>query len=156
MALAAWVGAAAIFVVTAVHEVQSPKFTSPDKSHLAILRFPTYYQFGFTLVSVAMVAGLLAIGHPCLTKRRAVVFVLLVASALGLMLYDYYGVYAPLQTMLHAEEEGAARPESFQFLHQASKRLNTIDVTLCFLAAVVLCWPEAKRVAGERPVSGTR
>jgi len=55
-ALAAWVGAALIFVVTAIQEVRYPGFDSETKSAVATIRFPTYYVFGFGLVIVGLVS----------------------------------------------------------------------------------------------------
>jgi hypothetical protein len=143
-ALAAWVGAAAIFVVTAVHEVRSPVFTSQEKSALALLRFPTYYQFGFTLVSLSLVAGGVAIIRNALGKGRGAMFLVVVIAALALMAFDYYSIYGPLAEMLTAEETGTARPEHFQKLHAMSKNVNTIDVSLCFAAMILLCWPQRR------------
>ena len=59
-ALVAWVGAAILFVVTSVREVQSTDFDSNTKDHLALLRFPAYYLFGFTLVPVASVGAIVS------------------------------------------------------------------------------------------------
>ena len=50
LALAAWVGAASLFVVTAIQEARSTEFDSITKNALAALRFPAYYAFGFALV----------------------------------------------------------------------------------------------------------
>jgi hypothetical protein len=148
-ALAAWVGAAAMFVVTAVHEVQSRDFTSREKSQLALLRFPTYYQFGFTLVPVAIAAAAIAVGHPAMRKKRSIAFFILIAAAFALMLIDYFRIYGPLQVMLQAEGSGAARPETFVTFHEASKNINMIDISLCFLAVVVLCLPESRPKSSE-------
>ena len=57
---AAWVGAAALFVVTALREVRSSPFDPAAKDTLALLRFPAYYAFGFTLVGLALAGALLA------------------------------------------------------------------------------------------------
>ena len=50
LASAAWVGAAMLFVITAVREVRHPGFDSSTKDTLALLRFPAYYAFGFVVV----------------------------------------------------------------------------------------------------------
>ena len=56
--LCSWVGAAVLFVVTGVLQVQTPSFDAAIKNHLAVIRFPAYYIFGFTHVGVATVAVL--------------------------------------------------------------------------------------------------
>jgi hypothetical protein len=139
-AAAAWVGAALLFVVTAVREVRNPGFDSATKDALALMRFPAYYVFGFTLVTLALVAGL---GSYCLRPRggrRICVAAGLLAMALIVMGIDFVSVYRPMAEMI--TPPGWAHPAEFRTYHRASVWLNVGHVGLCALAALFLCWPE--------------
>ncbi|MEZ6132107.1 MAG: hypothetical protein R3C59_25890 [Planctomycetaceae bacterium] len=136
-AMSAWVGAAALFVVTTLREVHSPQLDSATKSELAVLRFPGYYMFAFSLVAAALVFGLCA--SPAVSKFRRRTTLSLVGIVLVLTAIDYEWVYGPLAHMTAAVEE--ARPASFVNYHRASKWLNTAQVSLSAIAALLMCWP---------------
>jgi hypothetical protein len=142
--ICAWVGAAALFVVTAVAEATSPEFSSEMKRSLALLRFPFYYAFGFALVSAALLAGLLSGRHWAAGGVRRWFYRALLALALGGMIFDYLAVYQPMEKMLAASE--TARPAEFERYHRASMYVNAGHVGLCLLAALVICWPGTKRL----------
>ena len=142
--LTAWVGAAVLFVVTAVAETMSPEFTSETKSTLAILRFPFYYAAGFGLVSAALISGLLFGSHWSVGGFRRWIYRFLLVLALGLMLVDYLAVYQPLERMLSASEE--ARPAEFETYHRASMYVNAGHVGLCVFASLLICWPGQRRL----------
>ena len=137
-AISAWVGAAGLFVVTSVEEQQTIT-DLPTRNLLATLRFPYYYAFGFTLVAVGFIAGLIAFRHPAISSRRLGIALALLAVALGLMVVDYVWIYQPLREMLIPPE--SPRPSNFAAYHNGSKYINEADVTLCLLAALLLCWP---------------
>lgn len=137
---AAWVGAAALFVVNGVQEVTSPTFESTTKDQLALIRFPAYYWFGFVLVAGALMATLVA-GRRSLGSIRHVMIAILLVASLGLMTYDWFAVYTPLRKML--DPPGQTRAETFKTLHVRSMSLNTTHVGLVFFAALALCWPSA-------------
>jgi hypothetical protein len=147
-ALAAWVGAAALFVVTGVREVTTTDAnlaTSTVKDALVAVRFPAYYAFGFTLVGLAGF-GLLAAyrGHGISRLRYFVCFGLVIAGFV-LMIVDYFTIFLPLLKMV--TPPGSAKPSEFTTLHEASKHINTLDVGLLLAAALLLCWP----IAGKSP-----
>jgi hypothetical protein len=145
---AAWIGAAALFVVNGVQEVTSPTFESATKDQLALIRFPAYYGFGFALVAGALVMTLGA-GRKSLGSIRHVMIAILLAASLGLMTYDWLAVYTPMRKML--DPPGQPRTEVFRTLHVRSMSLNTIHVGLAFFAAIALCWqgPGAGTESGE-------
>jgi hypothetical protein len=146
-ALAAWIAAAAMFVITSVREVTSPEFSSSVRSHLALLRFPIYYKFGFTLVPIAIIAVLIAWTRAgkVMPSLRWVMGLLLLA--LALMIVDYAGIYSPMVEMLAAESTGQARPSNFITYHRASETVNSLGVLLCFAALITLCTPMVDRSA---------
>jgi len=137
---AAWVGAAALFVVNGVQEVMSPNFESATKDQLALIRFPAYYGFGFVLVAGALLTTFVA-GRKSLGSIRHVMVAILLAASLGLMTYDWSAVYTPLRKML--DPPGQTRTDAFKTLHVRSMSLNTTHVGLVFFAALALCWPAA-------------
>jgi hypothetical protein len=136
---AAWVGAAALFVVTSIREQTAPAFDQVTRDALAVLRFPDYYAFGFTLIGTALVCALVARNHPAVSRLRAWVSVGLLAAALLLTVADYLWIYRPLAEML--DPPGRSRPAEFDAYHKASMWINLIDVGMCLAAAVVLSAP---------------
>lgn len=139
--LAAWIGAATLFVVTGVREVTSPLFESLTKNQLAALRFPSYYLFGFVLISVAVAS---AVGL-VLTKAgsgRLKLATGLIAAALVVMIVDYRAVYLPLEAMMLIPD--AAKPPEFRQYHEWSKQINFLSLGLC-LAAVIPAFLEPPR-----------
>jgi hypothetical protein len=139
LAAAAWVGAAVLFVLTALHEVRHPGFDPATKDTLALLRFPTYYAFGFVLVSVALAGSLFGlVGRAKGQRRRIVVAASLLGLVLGLMVADYAAIYLPIVGMI--TPVGRARSAEFDGYHRASIVINACDVALCGLAAALLCW----------------
>ena len=137
-AICAWVGAATLFVITAIGEVTSPDFTSVTKNALALLRFPTYYTFGFVSVSVALVSGVIASRGKSAGRRRLKACVAILVVVLLVMIADYFAVYRPLAVMIATPD---ARPASFQIYHKASMYINAVHVGLSGLAAFLVCWP---------------
>jgi hypothetical protein len=143
LALSAWVGAALLFVVNAVRQVTSEWFDSTTRHQLALLRFPPYYLFGFTLVGLGC-AGLLALTLlEARSRRRWAVALLLAASALVVMLADYWWVYLPLESMLTPPQR--AVPADFVKLHRLSELVNTVHLSLALAAALAVDWPESRR-----------
>lgn len=144
--LSAWVGAAALFVVTGVAEVTSPEFDSLTKNQLAALRFPFYYKFGFSLAALGFVCGWLARKHPSLGPRRMKLFTGLMILALLIMIADYFWVFTPLQQMMGLD----TKPANFQQYHKASMYLNAGSLACVLCAALLVNWAGTARKA-ERP-----
>lgn len=142
LSAAAWVGAAALFVVTAVREVTHPAFDSATKDDLALLRFPAYYAFGFTLLALAFVSTLGAAFSHRTGSRRITVASGLLALAIVLMAIDFLAVYRPLAEMI--TPPWGAHSARFLAYHHASVWINVGHVGLCALAAALLCWPDAR------------
>jgi hypothetical protein len=136
-ALAAWVGAAALFVVTGIREVRSPLLDSYVRDVLVGVRFPSYYVFGFTLVGLSTVALIFAWILAPAKRSRQFVLAFLAALVLALMLGDYFAIYLPLIEMV--TPPGASRPAEFLAYHTASKWMNLFSVSLCAGLAIVLC-----------------
>ncbi len=137
-ALSAWIGAAALFVVTSIAEQRSPTFGSVEKNLLAALRFPAYYSFGFVLVGLGLVGGAFGVDYRVRLKGWLIVVVCL-TLALILMVVDYVAIYSPLYAIV--TDPSGARDARFVELHRWSEQINTVDVTLCLIAALIACWP---------------
>jgi hypothetical protein len=142
--LCAWVGAASLFVVTAIAEVTYPKFESATRDQLAKLRFPHYYTFGFTLVCLGLIFGWLARRHPVLGARRMKCFFALLIVALLLMVADYFWIYSTLVSMLELE----VRPSNFHTYHKASMYINAASLSLLIVSSLLICW-SGRRAEGK-------
>jgi hypothetical protein len=137
-ALSAWIGAAALFVCTSISEQIAPAFDSGIKNSLAAIRFPWYYGFGFSLVATGFVGSMIGIRRTEQRHRWAVT-VTAITLALMLMVVDYVAIYTPLYEIVTSPT--AVRDARFVELHRWSERINTIDVLLCTIAALAVCWP---------------
>jgi predicted histidine transporter YuiF (NhaC family) len=140
--VAAWVGAAVLFVITSVSEVTSDykSMTSDIENILATIRFPPYYVMGFLLVTIGTVSCGLYLKHPHGRSKRMGICMMLLILALITMLVDYVFVYLPLVEMITPPER--AKPAGFSSYHNASKYINAFDVGLCLIAALLLCLPK--------------
>jgi len=137
--LAAWIGAAVLYVITSVAEQTSEHFDSRIRDQLAALRFPLYYQFGFVMHAAALACGLLvtatAVAH---RTRFAVVSGLIVLSLAGITL-DYLYVFQPLLELI--TPAGQARTQEFVRLHNLSRYANQAHIMLMMVAGVIAAWP---------------
>ena len=149
LSLAAWVGAAGLFVATSIREVRPRQagfefeFDSTTRDQLVTLRFPLYYGFGFALVGAGLVATGAACGHPAVGRRRFWIAIALLVIAVVTMIADYVWVYQPLTAMI--DPPGGTKPASFVTYHNASKWINETNVTLVLIAAGLLSWPAARQ-----------
>jgi hypothetical protein len=145
---AAWVGAAALFVVTAVREVTYPGFDSLTKDELALLRFPAYYAFGFVLVGLAFLSAVWAGCMERESRRRNSLAAGLLGIALLLMGGDFVAVYSPMAKII--TPPGQAHAAEFRSYHRASVWINVAHVGICAVAAMLLCWPARRAdIAGR-------
>jgi hypothetical protein len=55
------------------------------------------------------------------------------------MMTDYFVVYSPLHEIVSRPD--GVRDARFKELHDWSERINTIDVSLCLVAAITICSP---------------
>lgn len=142
LAITFWVGGALLFVTTSVAE-QRFAFPQTVKNELALIRFPWYYRFGFTLLGVTLVAGHLARNHGDLRGPTRLLIPSTLALSLTLMAIDYQWVYLPLAELMTPADKPMA--PAFQGYHHASKWINITHVGLATAAAVFLCragvWP---------------
>jgi hypothetical protein len=151
LATTAWVGAAALFVVTAVREVMHSGFDSATKDQLALLRFPAYYGFGFVLLALALAGTAGAWKAAGKSRLRIRLAGGLLGLALALMAADFVAIYRPMAEMI--TPPGRTHVAEFRPYHRASVWINVIDVGLCGVAAVLLCWPGGgAEVAAGSPV----
>ena len=137
--LCLWVGAAALFVVTSIAEQRCPDFSEPIKNELALLRFPWYYRFGFTLLGATLAAGHFARGHRDLAGAARWIVFGFTALSLALMTVDYYAVFQPLAEMITPPDRAIAG--EFRQYHEMSKWINLAHVSCALIAAVALCRP---------------
>jgi len=149
-AIASWVGAACLFVVIMLQDVQSPDLSSIEKARIAVQRFPIYYRFAFGLLIPAFL--LTGIGTTNSGGKRRWTIRVLMLLPLPLITTDYFWVYLPLEEMTAATNQ--ARPARFIAYHQASMWINAVQVSASFIAAVGICWPSARRI--ERTTPGHR
>ena len=138
--LVAWIGGAALFVITSIAEQRTPEFDSVDKDRLATIRFPLYYMYGAICLSTATVATGLAIATTPRGNRKKLIagFTLCVLSA-SIAGYDYVAVYSPLQRAI--TPPGQVRGPDFLSLHQQSEFINEVHISLALLAAILICLP---------------
>ncbi|GAB4143519.1 MAG: hypothetical protein Tsb009_14680 [Planctomycetaceae bacterium] len=142
--LAAWIGAASLFVVTGVREVTTTNpilNNSPVKDALVAVRFPAYYAFGFTLTILAGIGIAISATRLQLSRKRFVASFSLVLISLALMTCDYVWIYSPLLEMV--TPAGNPKPAEFVQYHEASKHINMTQLSLLFVASMVICWPTA-------------
>jgi len=145
-ASAAWVGAAALFVINGVQQTTSGKFESMTTDQLVLLRFPAYYVMGFLLVGAAFIGASLT-GESVTLRRRGVLLGLF-GLALTMVLFDYLVVYLPLAEMI--TPPGKVRPQGFQALHRWSMRINSADLVLVLLGSLLASWPDQSPIHPER------
>lgn len=127
-ATSAWVGAASLFVITAVMEVTDSRLESTVRDILVTVRFPAFYAAGAFLLGTAWVATLLA---------RYWLPAFLLTATLGMMAADYVAVYQPLVQLV--TPPGKPRTEAFQTYHRWSEGLNGVELLLSLTVALALC-----------------
>lgn len=138
--LLAWIGGAALFVITSIAEQRTPEFDSLTKDRLATIRFPLYYLYGAVCLSVATVATVTAVAStPKGHRKKLVAGLLLCLLAGGLTGYDYVAVYSPLQRAI--TPPGQVRGPDFVLLHKQSEFINEVHISISLLAAILISLP---------------
>ncbi|MEO2034325.1 MAG: hypothetical protein ABGZ35_19790 [Planctomycetaceae bacterium] len=133
--LAAWVGAAVLFVLTSVAEQMFTEFNSTVRDQLATIRFPLYYATGITCCTLTLAAGVL-----CRSLSRRLTAALVLATLAGIVFgLDYWFVYRPLQELIIPA--GQPRTEQFTQLHTWSRNVNALHLLLVLTAAVQAALP---------------
>jgi hypothetical protein len=141
LALGCWVGGAVLFVITSVAEQTSPLFDSRTRDQLATIRFPYYYLYCWICLGTALAASVLGTicSSQCLRRRMTTVAVLTLIS-FGIAVADYHWVYQPLQALIIPP--GEAKSQQFITLHNRSRHINELHLTLALVAAIIICLPE--------------
>ena len=146
--LVAWIGGAALFVITSIAEQRTPEFDSTIKDRLATARFPLYYQFGTICLSTSIAAiGLTIVTSQRTNRLRLITGLILCILSASIAVYDYVEVYTPLQKAI--TPPGQVRGPEFISLHKQSALVNEIHITLAFLAAILICLPTKAEAAGS-------
>ena len=139
--LPAWIGAAVLYVITSVAEQTSSNFDSVIRDQLATVRFPLYYAFG-TAIYVASLVFCVTAWRSASTevRRRAfIVMALMIVSAI-IFAVDYFMIYSPLQALI--VPAGQVRTQQFVTLHNWSRHVNEVHLTLTLIAAVLVVLPQ--------------
>ena len=144
---AAWFGAAVLFVVVGVTEVTKGGFDSATKDKLVAVRFPAFYLFGFTLITLSWIGTWIARDVPELPKFRRLATMIALAVAMALMIVDYLTIYRALLDMVHPP--GSTKPAHFIHLHEASKWINLAGLLFCLIAIGFLHAP-IRRAANSK------
>ena len=139
LALSFWVGSAILFVITSVAEQVHPSFDSMIKDQLATIRFPHYYRFGGICLAIAL-AGSLFAGLRCSgrTRKRLLIVFGLTLFSTAIVVFDYMMVYEPLQTLI--TPPGKARTQEFLALHDRSRIVNEVHLTIALVACLLANW----------------
>ncbi len=150
--LSGWCGAAALYVVTSVREQVSPKFSIAIKDELALIRFPAYYLFGFTMVGLSLLGLLISSRRAAPPAHRW--STVLVVAALVVMLADYQLIYLPLVELLNpvGQERAGEFLDAFTRFHTASKYINMASVSLCVVASFLLAGPIREERINANPI----
>jgi hypothetical protein len=148
LAIGFWVGGAILFVITSVAEQRHPQFDSAIRDQLATIRFPLYYIFGWGCLGTTLAASAAGILLHCgCVRRRLIACFVLTMISTAIAVVDYQTVYLPLEQLI--TPPGKARTQEFIVLHDRSRVINEVHLTIALLAAVLVCLPEKLRNAEE-------
>lgn len=149
IALCFWVGGAILYVITSVAEQRYAQFDSLVRDQLATIRFPLYYRFGWFCLGTTLVTSLLAIVTNAANLRKRMLAVLgLTLISTGIAIVDYQMVYKPLQRLI--TPPGKTRTQEFVALHDRSRIINEVHLTIALFAAVIACLPEKQMANASR------
>ncbi|QDV17031.1 hypothetical protein Pan153_16650 [Gimesia panareensis] len=143
--LSAWVGAAVIFVINGVQDVTFQPFDSLVRDQLITLHFPIYYTVGWVLLAGAFLGSLGIRSKQLLPRWKSNLVLGLVILTLAISLIDYFWIYQPLESMI--TPPGSPRPAQFRGYHQASKYVNSLNILLTFVAAILINLPVLRQSA---------
>ncbi|MEZ6059769.1 MAG: hypothetical protein R3C19_05355 [Planctomycetaceae bacterium] len=142
--LAAWIGAAVLYVMTSVAEQTSPNINSTTRDQLATIRFPYYYDFGFAVhIAAAMACGAAILVSTAGVRRRVILILAFLVLSGVLFCADYFFVYRPLQALI--VPPGQARTQEFMRLHNLSRLANEAHLSAALAATLIAAWPVSRR-----------
>lgn len=136
--LAAWVGAAVLYVITSVAEQISPDFDSRIRDQLATIRFPIYYKFGAFIYGATAVLAV-AVWRLQPESHRHIIILGLIAVSGAIYAWDYFQIYVPLQELI--TPPGQVRTQEFVRLHTLSRNVNVIHLSMMLIAGLISCVP---------------
>lgn len=151
--LAAWIGAAVLYVITSVAEQTSEHFDSRTRDQLAALRFPLYYAFGFVMHAVALVCSLIVVASAKAFRFRFLVVTGFIVASLAGITLDYFYVFQPLLDLI--TPAGQARTQEFVRLHNLSRSANQAHIMAMMVAGIIATWPLIAR-APSAPASAAQ
>jgi len=137
--LSAWVGAAVIFVINGVQDVTYQPFDSLIRDQLITLHFPVYYTIAWVLLTGSFLSSLLLRTKNLWNRKKANLITTLIMLSLAISLVDYFWIYLPLESMI--TPAGSPRPAEFHHYHQASKYINSVNILLALIAAILVNGP---------------
>ena len=111
---------------------------------MALILFPDYYLWGFTLLGIALIAGVLSRQHRQWSPKRFWASLIFCAAAMLCMIVDRLTIYGPLERMMKVTLASQVPAAEFRNYHVASWTINAVMATFCLMAAVLACWASDK------------
>lgn len=149
LTLTVWLGAAVFFAAVAIKPLRHRDIEAIVRPKLALIMFPDYYLWGFTLLGIAIVTGVLSRTHPQWSPKRAWASLISCALAAMCMLIDRLTIYAPLEAMMKATLASQVAAAEFRNYHVASWTINGVMTTFCLISATLACWPGKSQLAAQ-------
>lgn len=135
VSLSLWVGGAILYVVTSVAEQRHSAFDSSIRDQLAAVRFPLYYIYCWMTLGVACAAAVSLTLAPGPRSKSLLLVTTVCCLSMAFAIYDYFRVYLPLLQLI--TPPGKARTQDFEGLHDLSRQINELHLSLAAIAAVV-------------------
>ncbi len=133
--LSLWVGGAILYVITSVAEQRYTAFDSSIRDQLAAIRFPLYYVYCWLTLGTSCLTAVILL---TITQPRSGTLLLvttLCCASMAFAIYDYYRIYQPLLQLI--TPPGKARNQDFMRLHELSRHINELHLSLAAIAAIV-------------------
>ena len=133
------------FSAVAIQPIRHPKIEAAIRPQLALILFPGYYRWGFSLLIIGFLSaiGCWSGATPGATRRRLGITLVLVFLALACLVADRLMIYAPLEKMMQASLETEVQPAEFRPYHLASMTINGVMAALTLAGALLACWPDS-------------
>ncbi|WP_339686129.1 hypothetical protein [Gimesia maris] len=151
--LSAWVGAAVIFVINGVQDVTFQPFDSLTRDQLITLHFPVYYTIAWVLLTGSFISSLILSTKKIWSRNKANLITALIMLSLAISVVDYFWIYTPLESMI--TPAGSPRPAQFHHYHQASKYINSVNILLALIAAILVNGPLLSRMPTSSDADGS-
>ncbi|MCA9023190.1 MAG: hypothetical protein KDA74_23740, partial [Planctomycetaceae bacterium] len=122
-----------------VQDVTFQPFDSLTRDQLITLHFPVYYTIAWVLLTGSFLSSLVLRTKKLWSRKKANLITILIMLSLAISLVDYFWIYTPLESMI--TPAGSPRPAEFHHYHQASKYINSINILLALIAAILVNGP---------------